>query len=369
MTRTLILLLITLSFTTCVSIIEFDTLDERELVIFGKFTNSEMHDQSISIKRTDLNTTAGLSIDDASVTVTDEFGRIFPYRYAEAKERYLPIEPLVGVAGTSYQASVTVNNQTYRSSWQKMPLVGARDSTYFQVERITVITDVGAEIQRYVVKIFTDSQLDFSEEPIYMKWDVEQVYIHQEIALPGASFPFYSPRNCYIYDEYIARNILLFDGAVVNTSSIQGQEVAEIPVDNSFSVLRGFGIIQSSISREALEYWQRVESVSNRVGSIFEIPPAPIPGNFVNIDNPEDMPLGFFEVAKVDTSGTFVTSGDIPVTLGLNGDFVNCNFAAGQFNGIPINCFPCLEARGVAEACYNCLSLPNSSLVRPSYLD
>lgn len=367
--RSLLFIITAFSLSACVSIIDFNTEDQRELIIYGKLTNSEIYDQGITVRRSDLNTTAGLAIGNASVEVIDENGQVFPYRFSDASERYVPVTPFVGQPGVSYQARVTVVNETYTSTPQRMPVAGAQDSTYFRVEQVTVITNIGAEIQRYVVKIFTDSQIDANEEPIYMKWDVEQVSLQQEISLPAASFPFYAPRNCYIYEEFLAENILLFDGALVNTQSIEGQEIAEIAVDNSFKNLRGFGVIQSSFSRDALEYWQRVEDVSNRVGSIFEIPPAPIPGNFSNVDDPEDMPLGFFEVAKMDTTGTFLTADDIPVALGLNGEFLDCTVIPGQLDNIPFNCFPCVEARGIPEACYNCLTIPNSTLIRPSYLD
>lgn len=368
--RGVLLILLTILITKCVSIIEFDgTNDERQLVIYGKLTNSQPYDQAITVQWSDLNTTAGLSVTSATVVVEDDNDQVYPYAYSFEEKKYLPVTPLVGVPGTAYRARVTMNDETYLSSFQRMPTAGAQDSSYFEFDRVPVISDIGVEFQRYILKVFTDSKLDPSEDPIFMKWDIEQVYIQQEMSLPASSFPFYSPRNCYVYDEYLSPEVLLFDGDLVNTTTIEKQQTAEVPLDNSFQRLRGYGVIQSSFSREALEYWQRVNDVSNRVGSIFEIPPAPIPGNFSSVLDPDVKALGFFEVAKMDTSGTFVTEGDLPVRLGFGGDLVDCtNFVPGQFDNVPPNCFPCLAARGVPEACYNCLVVPNSSLVRPSYL-
>lgn len=355
---------------TCVSIYDFDTDDtSNEIVIFGKLTNSSIYDQAITVRRTSLNTTVGLSIADAQVEVLDDLGNVYPYFFLEEEERFLPAAPFVGTPGVSYQARVTIGGKTYQSTMQRMPTVGAQDSTYFQFLTKPAIGGAGVEFDQLYMQVLTDSRLDESEEKIYMKWDIEQVYIQSEMQLPAASFPFYSPRNCWIYDVFAAPSALLFDGDLVNSQSVPGQLVAEVVLDNSFKTLRGYGVIQSSFSREALDYWRRVDQISNRVGSIFEIPPAPIPGNFASIEDSEDKPLGFFEVSKVDTTGTFVTAEDIPVFLGLNGDFINCNFPQGQFSGIPFNCFSCLANLGVPEGCYNCLSLPNSSLRAPSFLD
>lgn len=355
---------------TCVSIYDFDAeVTANEIVIFGKLTNSSIYDQAITVRRTSLRTTVGLSIEDAQVEVLDNLGNVYPYLFSEEEERFLPAVPFTGVPGVSYQARVIIGGKTYISTMQRMPTVGAQDSTYFQFLSKPAIGGAGIEFDQLYMQVLTDSRLDASEDNIYMKWDIEQVYIQTEMQLPAASFPFYSPRNCWIYDEFAAPSALLFDGDLVNSQLVQGQLVAEVVLDNSFKTLRGYGVIQSSFTREALDYWRRVDQISNRVGSIFEIPPAPIPGNFSSIEDTEDKPLGFFEVSKVDTTGTFVTAGDIPVFLGLNGDFINCSFAEGQFSGIPFNCFSCLEARGIPEGCYNCLSLPNSSLRSPSFLD
>lgn len=355
---------------TCVSIYDFDTeATANEIVIFGKLTNSSIYDQAITVRRTSLRTTVGLSIEDAQVEVLDDLNNVYPYLFSEEEERFLPAVRFTGIPGVSYQARVTIGGKTYTSTMQRMPTVGAQDSTYFQFLSKPAIGGAGVEFDQLYMQVLTDSRLDASEDNIYMKWDIEQVYIQTEMQLPAASFPFYSPRNCWIYDEFAAPNALLFDGDLVNSQLVQGQLVAEVVLDNSFKTLRGYGVIQSSFSREALDYWRRVDQISNRVGSIFEIPPAPIPGNFSSIEDTEDKPLGFFEVSKVDTTGTFITASDIPVFLGLNGDFINCSFAQGQFSGIPFNCFSCLEARGIPEGCYNCLSLPNSSLRSPSFLD
>lgn len=366
-----VLIIIVFFITKCVSIIEFDgASSERELVIYGKLTNAQNYDQGITVQWSDLNTTANLAIADAMVVVEGENDQVFPYVYSVETEKYLPVTPLVGIPGAAYRARVTVNDETYVSSFQRMPTIGAQDSSYFDFDRVPTISNIGVLFERYELRVYTDSRLDVSDSSIYMKWDVERVDLQQEMLLPASSFPFYSRRFCYNIEKYLGQEILLFDGDLVNTLFIQGQVTLEIPLENSLRTLRGFGIIQSSFSREALEYWQQVNDVSNRAGNIFEIPPAPVPGNFSLVSDPNKKALGFFEVAKMDTSGTQITSSNFPIAFGFGGNTVDCsNFAPSQFNTIPANCFPCLADRGVPEVCYNCLSKPNSTLIRPSYLD
>ncbi len=363
-------MLVVFGLTTCVSIIEFDTSESSsEIVIFGKLTNAENYDQRITVKRTDLNTKAGLSIQNANVAVIDEStGETYAYRYSAEQDSYLPATTFVGIPGHTYRAQIAVEDQNYESSLQTMPLFNASDSSYFQFEKELLISKAGVESEQYRLKILTDSHLNEIEETLFMKWDVEQIYIISEVVLPSSKFPFYSPRVCYVFEGFSNDELVLFNGDLVDANLIQRQELATIPLDNSFVNIRGYGIIQSSITREAAIYWQRVKAVSNRVGSIFEVPPAPVPGNFRDVNNANNSPLGFFEVAKVDTSGTYVTPGDLPVSLGLGVDVPNCDYPITLFGNVPQNCFPCLEDLGVPGFCVNCTLLPNSTRKRPSYL-
>ncbi|MDW3194239.1 MAG: DUF4249 family protein [Cytophagales bacterium] len=353
----------------CVSIIEFEGSDKnRELVIYGKLTNSQAYDQGITVKWSDLNTSADLAIEDASVVVLDENDQQYPYAFSAESGKYLPVNSFIGVPGTTYRARITVNDQIYQSSPQRMPTVGTQDTAYYRVEKELLITDTGAELDQYRVKILTDSRLDASDEDIFMRWDVEQVFILAEVTLPVSKFPFFSPSVCYIHEGYANEDMNLFNGERINKTFLQEQELANVLMDNNFINIRGYGIIQSSITREAMIYWEKVNQVAIRDGSIFEVPPAPVPGNFSNLSDPDQVPLGFFEVTKVDTTGTYVLQGDLPIRFGRSREVPNCSFPIGLLLTVPYGCFSCLADLGVPDYCLNCSLVPNSTRIRPSYL-
>ena len=235
--RTLYLLVVlSISMTTCVSIIEFDTSNSQEqIVIFGKVTNSTSFDQGFTVKRSDLETQVGLSFQEAVVVVTDETtNQSYNYQYDPESDRFIPVVPFAGVPGHSYRARVSIDDQVFESTSQRMPLYGAQDTSYYRFEREEIITDAGSAV-KYRLKVFTDSQIPETDEPIFLRWDVEQVYILEEVVLPTSSFPFYSPGVCYVFEEDFANEqVNLFNGDVLKTSLIQEQEVADIPFDNSF---------------------------------------------------------------------------------------------------------------------------------------
>lgn len=366
-------LLLSLAFlvTSCLEVIDFQS-DETggQLTIYGKITNSDLHDQSIRVSRATSDRNPEEIVENAVIEVIDDQDCVHTYFFDEKNGFYAPNAPYAGIPGRSYRARIQVDGQEYLSSFQKMPLSQSKDSTYFQFRRITTLSNTGGEAEAIFMQVFTDSEIPETDEPLFIRWDILQVYVQLGIILPSSNFPRYSPIDCYIEEPFIGETLKMHDGREVGPGTLQGQFMAETLLDESFNTLRGFGIVQNSITEEAFDYWARIEEVSNRVGSIFETPPAAIRGNITNVADEEDFALGFFEVARVDTTGTFVTPDDIPVFLGNGGNFILCNeeHTFAELFAVPFECFPCLLDIGVHPACINCTILNNSTRTRPSYL-
>lgn len=50
----------------------------------------------------------------------------------------------------------------------------------------------------------------------------------------------------------------------------------------------------------------------NNTGSVFDTPPAPIRGNIQNVNDPDEVVLGNFEVANVKLTRIYTTQADVP---------------------------------------------------------
>ena len=86
-------------------------------------------------------------------------------------------------------------------------------------------------------------------------------------------------------------------------------------VDNSFLYPFFFSVKQLSINREAYEYWEKIKIVINNQGSLFDIPPAPVFGNIANVEDRNEIVLGYFEVAKTKVTRINTTRADGPLSL------------------------------------------------------
>lgn len=88
----------------------------------------------------------------------------------------------------------------------------------------------------------------------------------------------------------------------------------------------------------------------NNSGSVFDAPPAPIFGNIRNINDDEEMVLGYFEVANVQVTRIYTTKADVPY-------FIEevCKYGPSR----PINDYP--------RTCLRCSEFNNSTNETPEW--
>ena len=361
-----LLLLSGLAMISCTEIIEFEKGDSAaELVIVGTLTNSPISPNAIRVTYTERGDTIEV-IRTADVSIIDEFGSIMPYVFNSATKRYEPSDRgFHGVPGISYFTEVSFDGNTYQSLEETMPQKEIQDSVFYDFAKRSLTSNQGVTIVQDVIEIFIAGTAEGTNEPVYLKWDVEEVFIFKEVFLTTFNFPFYSPGNCYVVKPYLSTAIPLF----TNTEATQYQiKLVTEPIDGDFKGFHAFGIVQSSLTPEAYSYWQKLEKASNRVASIFETPPGPVQGNIFNIADDRDQPLGYFSTVKVDTVTVKTIEADLPIFL--PGDPPpGCTNAIALQSQVPFNCFQCLINNGVPEACVDCTVLPGSTRVRPTYLE
>lgn len=351
---------------SCSQIIEFEAHSAAaELVIFGALTNSAVAPNSVRITYTEQGDTIQ-TVTHAEVAVFDNLGNVTPYQYHPEYKHYEPVSPgFAGIPGHTYFIEVIVDGNTYHSVPETLPLSQVKDSVFFNFGKRTLTSNQGVSVTQDVINIVTSGVAENVSEPVFIKWDVEEIFIFREALLSTSFFPFYSPGNCYVVQPYITSSIPLFNS---NESSRYEINLVTEVIDGDFKGFHAFGIVQSTMTADAYDYWSRVEEASNRVASIFETPPGPVSGNLFNIDNDNDRPLGYFAAVSVDSATVGTTEADLPVFI--PGEAApGCSRAIALQSIVPFNCFQCLINDGVPEACVDCTSLPGSTRVRPTYLN
>ncbi len=124
------------------------------------------------------------------------------------------------------------------------------------------------------------------------------------------------PPPCIVFGFPDPERITLINGDLLNSPGGKStQVIAKRIVDISFLSRHYFTVRQLSISKDAYDYWRKVRELLNNTGSVFDSPPAPIQGNLYNVNNPDEVVLGYFEVGKAKVSRIYTTLADVPFLL------------------------------------------------------
>ena len=247
--------------------------------------------------------------------------------------------------GLSYFVQIEIGGNTYRSTPQVMPSILGEDALSFSFERARIADNPDAA--QLILK--TELTLPQVTGEYYLRWAVEEAFFWDLTFFPN---PFnIPPPNCIVFAYPDPERITLVNGKLLNRpGGKSSQVVAQRLVDQSFLSRHYFMVNQLSISKEAYTYWERVREVVNNSGSVFDSPPAAIRGNFSNINDAEEVVLGFVEVAKSRETRLFTTRGDVPYFLQKV-----CEYIPGK------------RADQYLPTCLKCDAFPNSTNQYPDW--
>ncbi len=115
-------------------------------------------------------------------------------------------------------------------------------------------------------------------------------------------------------DNYRWRSILNgveqrepFDLFVTDDLFVDGNPIPDFNVtDDLYSTPDTVTIIQERITRQAREFLQLIQQQTAFVGGPFDPPPSPIVGNISNVEDPNDLALGYFGASGRDRATVIV---------------------------------------------------------------
>ncbi|MFY0593464.1 DUF4249 family protein [Roseivirga sp.] len=363
---TSLVLLPLLFLTACAEVIELNIEEAADrIVIYGRISNSNNANE-VTIARTQGAERAQLPVSGATVRVIDnnDVARLFVE--TEPGLYVLQNSDAPGEFGNSYRLEAVVDQQVYSTAFQELMPVIAQDELRYEIGVQRDITASGASISNDVVNIFSDSSLPNDlPEKFFIRWEIEEAYSTLTTVLPVFWFPRAPPQQqCYIVNKLGGDNIFLLDGRQIRNSQLNNRKIISRVIDNSFQNKHYFNLIQSSISEENHDYWEKVKTLTVANGSIFDSVVGELNGN-ISSEDPTEEVFGFFEVIGIDTTRLLMTNNDIPVF------FVDpCLFLGDKVPPlltVPFGCVQCLlDEKLIEEECLFCFTISNSTS-RPSY--
>lgn len=310
----LLIISLVLLCSSCIETIDFDV--ERSgsrLVVDGMITDTP-GPHTLKLRRTTDEETTSKPLSGALITITDNLGNSESYYEIFDGTYILEGSSVKGVQGRSYSIEITLpNGYTYRSEEETMPTEVAKDSIHYEFDTITELNEYGSSSEKEIVRIIRHTTIPETEQPLYLKWEIEETYKFSEYDFPD---PFgRPPPMCYITRYPEPQTIHLLNGRELASGKLAPQTILERNIDYTFYQRHYINLIQYSVTRQAHEYWTEVDQIVNQSGTIFDVPPANAHSNIKNVNDSAEQVFGYFSAAAVDTSRVFLVRAYLPIHI------------------------------------------------------
>lgn len=337
-----------LALSSCLTPVDFTTENiGGTLVVSGQI--SSLADQNmIQLGLTAQTDRLPLPVSGATVRLFVDNGEAYDY----VEDGFTPgiylLPGINGIPGSAYYIQITLSGgKVYESAIEKMPMsAGEVTASYEIVEED--FTDLEGIIKpENFLKLYASATFPSTPETNYFKWRIEEAFLLSPTDFPD---PFGSiPPPCFIVQNADPQRITLLNGENLESTSVDNLLVGSRIVDWTFLEKHAFTTYQTCLTKDAFEYWRKVNILSNQVGSIFDTPPAEITGNIRNVNNPNEKVLGYFQASNEVISRFFIYPYSIPFPLLMT----NCNYEGNRSE------YP--------SRCLDCPSVRNSSYSRPEW--
>jgi len=322
---------------SCIDALEFNpTEGEKLLVVDGKLT-TDGGDQVLRLSESFL---VGRSdnfppVTGALVSLSDDLGNTVTYSETAPGTYRLSGGAMQGVSGRTYTLRIETGGKTYESKPETMPQNIEANNSFFAIAN-----------QKFVyVYSSVNIPADLTQGP-FLKWRIDNVYQINEVYCG----PFDPTNICYVSQTFNNQLLPLLDGSLLARGETAQPFIAVKEADKTFGEVVYFNLYQETLTPDAFKYWNKVSLLLSQSGSFFDAPPGAIRGNITNINNPEELVLGYFYAAPEDTTHVKVLASDfLPYQI-------NPYCGAAGFPPFPL-----------PPECCTCTRLPNSTLVKPDY--
>lgn len=233
----------------------------------------------------------------ARVSVSDDLGNTYNFTEKSPGKYISDSTVFTGQAGRSYILFVEYNEKQYSSSLSALQPVPPIDSLGYELSD----REINSSGKMEKVTRVTLSTLDPEGRCHYFRWAFEETW---EIHLPFNYLP-REKRICWVSE--LSHNIL-----IANTEALAEDRVTDLVLTTyNNSTDRGMYkysmlVKQYSLSREEYEFWDKIRTMSQNTGGLYDVTPVSVTGNIQCVTDPSEVVLGFFSVSGVSYKRIFI---------------------------------------------------------------
>jgi hypothetical protein len=269
--------------------------DPNLLVVEGLITNQpEVYTIRLSRSMPLGKKTTIKPLKGCTVTITDDSGRNYAAIESTTAGTYQTASgSFQGVVGQEYTLHISTNDATtthytYESLPMKMLAVPPIDSLYY--EKVVIKEkDENSVVQEEGSQVYLNT-FDPLGTCQYYRWDYTETW---KFRLP------YSVTNSTCWTTNNSNNINIKNTSVLTEDRIDAFPIKFISNETDrLSVRYSILVNQYSLNEDEYLYWEKLQNISEEVGSLYDITPSSITGNIFCIEDPAEQVLGYFCVSS-----------------------------------------------------------------------
>ncbi|MGD0582978.1 MAG: DUF4249 domain-containing protein [Bacteroidales bacterium] len=205
----------------------------------------------------------------------------------------------IGVVGRSYTLHITTtknnapaNYESYPSELKPVPPI---DSLYYEKIIVSEKTQNDPEID--ACQIYLDTH-DPENKCKFFRWDFSETWLLR-LLWPVDNM------TCWITENSNTINIK-------NTGGLSQTIIDRYPINyisNETDRLKreySINVNQYSLNEDEFNFWEKLQSLTQQVGGLYDIIPSTIPSNLTRIEDPNETVLGYFSVSSISSKRIFI---------------------------------------------------------------
>jgi hypothetical protein len=241
-----------------------------------------------------------------TVWITDDQGGSFNLYEPGWHRNGVYTSDMKGTVGRTYTLHIKTNyasggifeplELSYTSYPMEMKPVPEVEALYYEKKEIAATGLFGRTSDG--CQVYVDTQ-DPTNECRFFRWDFDETW---EIFLP---FSHAINRSCWITRRSADIN-------VKSTAGLSESVVSRYPLNfisnqsDRLTVKYSMIVNQYSLTQNEFLYWEKLKSVTQNVGSLYDITPAAIPNNIYCNEDPTRTVLGYFSVSSMKSRRIFI---------------------------------------------------------------
>lgn len=205
-----------------------------------------------------------------------------------------------------YRLKILINNNIYQTD-------------YLESKQSPPIDSVNYKIENNGFQIYTNTHDDTGKSRYYYwdyieTWEVRSTFRSLFEYVGGQVVP----RDPSINIEYCWFNAASTRIVLGSSEKLSEDRVTDVPVNNikgnSAKVAHVYSILlrQYVYTKEGYQYYENIRKNTEQIGSIFDSQPSEIKGNIVNLNNPNEIVIGWISAGTISQDRLFLTYQDKP---------------------------------------------------------